>query len=63
MGKPAFDLTIGTKTMTELGNIFDFKDKVITINEIKFPMRSIKDFPSSNKEAFSFNNRLANNEP
>ena len=27
------------------------------------PLRSIKDFPSSNKEALNFNNRLANDEP
>jgi hypothetical protein len=26
MGKPAFDLIIGTKTIAELGIILDFKD-------------------------------------
>ena len=63
MGKPAFDLIIGTKTMTELGIILDFKDKIITIDEIKLSMQSIEDLTSSNKEALSFNNHLANNEP
>jgi hypothetical protein len=63
IGKPAFDLIISTKTMTELGIILDFKDRIITINEIKLPMQSIKDLISSNKEALSFNNCIANNEP
>ena len=49
--------------MTELGIILDFKDGIITINENKLPMQSIRDFPSSNKEALCFNNCLANNEP
>ena len=30
LGKPAFDLIIGTKTMNELGIILDFNTKVIT---------------------------------
>ena len=62
MGKPAFDLIIGTKTMTELGIILDFKDNVITIDEIKLPKRSIEVLPSSNKKALSFNSCLANDE-
>ena len=62
-GKPAFDLIIGARTMTELGIILDFKEQIITIDEIKLPMRSIKDLPSSNKEALSYQNCLANDEP
>ena len=50
-GKPAFALIIGTETMTELGIILDFKEQIATINEIKLPMQSINDLPSSNKEA------------
>ena len=58
--KPAFDLIIGAQTMTELGIILDFKEQQkITINEIKLPMQSIEDLPSSNREALSFNNCLA----
>ena len=63
MEKPAFNLIIGTKTMTELGIILDFKHRIITIDEIKLPMQSIEDLPSSNKEALSLNNCLANDEP
>ena len=33
---------------------------MITIDEIKLPMRDIKDLPASNKKALSFNTRLAN---
>ena len=36
--KPAFDLIIGTQTMTELGIILDFKEQAITIDKIKLPM-------------------------
>ena len=61
--KPAFDLIIGTKTMVELGIILNFKEKMITVDEIKLPMRSIEDLPSSNRDALSFNTRLANEEP
>ena len=38
LGKPAFDLIIGTKTMNELGIILDFNTKVIIIDSIKSPM-------------------------
>ena len=51
-GEPAFDLIIGAKTMTELGIILDFKEQIITIDEIKLPVQNINDFPSSNEEAF-----------
>ncbi len=47
--KPDFDLIIGAQTMTELGIILDFKDQMITIDEINLPMQSINDLPSSNK--------------
>ena len=49
--------------MTELGIILHFKEQIITIDEIKLPMRNIKDLPSSNKEDLSYQNRLANDEP
>ncbi len=61
--KPAFDLIIGAQTMTELGIILDFKDQMITIDEIKLPMQSINDLPSSNREAFSSQNRQKDDEP
>ena len=36
---------------------------MITIDEIKLPMQSINDLPSSNKEALSYQNCVENNEP
>ena len=64
LGKPAFDLIIGTDTsMTELSIILDFKEKIITIDEIELPIQNIKDLPSSNKVALSYQNCLADNRP
>ena len=54
-----FDLIIGTNTMNELGIILDFSEKMITIDSIKLPMRSIENLPKSNKEALDFNTTLA----
>ena len=59
--KPAFDFIIGTKTMEGIGIIMNFVDKVITIDSIVLPMRSIDDLPTSNKRALGFNNSLAKN--
>jgi len=39
----AFDLIIGSETMKELGVILDYKDSYITIDEIKLPVRKLKD--------------------
>ncbi len=61
--KPAFDLIIGAHTMTELGIILDFKDRMITIDEIKLPMKYINDLPSSNQKAFSSQSCERDNEP
>ena len=49
--------------MTELGVILDFKEQIITIDEIKLPMQNINDLPSSNEEALSYQHCLANDEP
>ena len=43
---PMFDLIIGTETMANLGIVLDFKEKMITIDEIKLPMRNIKNLQS-----------------
>ena len=48
--KPLFDLILGTKTMDELGIILNFKQRMITIDEIDLPMQSIKNMPTSRKE-------------
>jgi hypothetical protein len=58
MGKPVFDLIVGTKTLNELGIVLDFKHKIITL-DIKFPMRSITELPSSRKKALASSNSLA----
>ncbi len=39
--RPQYDLILVTETMKELGIVLDFKAKIITINEIIFPMRNI----------------------
>jgi hypothetical protein len=62
LDKPAFDLIIGTKTMNDLGIILDFSANLITINNIKLPMQSINELPTSNKEALGYNNSSAKNQ-
>jgi hypothetical protein len=42
-----FDLILGTNTMDELGIILNFKQKMITIDEIELPMTSINDMSAS----------------
>jgi hypothetical protein len=39
--KPQYDLVLGVKTMKNYGIILDFKDKVITVDEVKLPMQNI----------------------
>jgi hypothetical protein len=36
-----YDIILGVKTMKEYGIILDFKDKMITVDEVKLPMRNI----------------------
>jgi hypothetical protein len=59
LGKPVFDLILGTKTMSELGIVLNFKSKIITLDEIELPMRSIHELPTSRKKALAFSNSLA----
>jgi len=53
MDKPEFDLILGTKTLNELGIILNFKQQMITLDEIKLPMRSINQLPQSRKKALT----------
>jgi hypothetical protein len=39
--KPRYDIILGVETMKKYGIIFDFKDKMITIDEVKLPMQNI----------------------
>jgi hypothetical protein len=45
--RPLFDLILGTNTMDELGIILNFKQKMLTIDEIELPMTSINDMSAS----------------
>jgi hypothetical protein len=38
INKPQYDLILGVKTMKKYGIIWDFKDKMITVDEVKLPM-------------------------
>jgi hypothetical protein len=48
--------------MEAIGIILNFVDKVITIDQIVLPMRSIEELPTSNKKALRLNNSLAKNQ-
>jgi hypothetical protein len=39
--KPQYDLILGVKTMKKYGIILDFKNKMITVDEVKLPMQNI----------------------
>jgi hypothetical protein len=39
--RPQYDLILGVKTMNKYGIILDFKDNMITVDEVKLPMRNI----------------------
>ncbi len=39
--RPQYDLILGVKIMKKYGIILDFKDKMITVDEVKLPMRNI----------------------
>ncbi len=36
--RPQYDLILGVKTMKKYGIILDFKEKMITVDEVKLPM-------------------------
>ena len=48
--------------MEAIGIILNFVDKVITIDQIVLPMRSIEELPASNRKALRLNNSLAKNQ-
>jgi hypothetical protein len=58
--KPQYDLILGVKTMKKYGIILDFKDKMITIDEVKLPMQNINYLQgSSTLWALRLNHSLA----
>ncbi len=60
INKPWYDIILGVKTMKKYGIIIDFKDKMITIDEVKLPMRNINYLQgSSTLRALRLNQSLA----
>ena len=58
--KPQYDLILGVKTMKKYGIILDFKDKMITLDEVKLPMQNINYLQgSSTLRALKLNHSLA----
>ncbi len=45
--KPQYGLILGTETMKEFGIILNFRDKMITIDEVILPMRNINNLQGS----------------
>ncbi len=60
INKPRYDIILGVKTMKEYGIILDFKDKMITVDEVKLPMGNINYLQgSSTLRALRLNHSLA----
>jgi hypothetical protein len=58
--RPQYDLILGVKTMKKYGIILDFKDKMITVDEVKLPMQNINNLQgSSTLRALKLNHSLA----
>ncbi len=58
--KPQHDLILGTVTMTEFDIILNFRDKMITIDEIILPIRNINNLQGSSiLQALRHNHSLA----
>jgi hypothetical protein len=58
--KPQYDLILGVKTMKKYGIILDFKDKMITIDEVKLLLQNINYLQgSSTLPALKLNHSLA----
>jgi hypothetical protein len=60
INKPQYDLILGVKTMKKYGIILDFKDNMITVDEVKLPMQNINYLQgSSTLRALRLNHSLA----
>ncbi len=60
INRPQYDIIFGVKTMKEYGIILVFKDKMITVDEVKLPMRNINYLQgSSTIRALRLNDSLA----
>jgi hypothetical protein len=45
--KPQYDLILGTENMEEFGIILNYRDKMITIDEVILPMKNINNLQGS----------------
>ncbi len=60
INRPQYDLILGTVPMKEFGVILNFRDKMITIDEIILPMRDINKLQGSSMlQALRHNHSLA----
>jgi hypothetical protein len=58
--KPQYDLILGVKTIKKYGIILDFKNKMITVDEVKLPMQNINYLQGfSTLRALKLNHSLA----
>ena len=58
--RPQYDLILGVKTMKKYGIVLDFKDNIITVDEVKLPMKNIKYLQgSSTLRVLKLNHSLA----
>jgi hypothetical protein len=58
--KPQYDLILGTKTIKEFCIILDFKDKMMTVDEVRLPMQNINYLQgASTLRALKLNHSLA----
>jgi hypothetical protein len=60
INKPQYDFILGVKTMKKYGIILDFKEKMITNDEVNLPMQNINYLQGSNTfRALRLNHSLA----
>jgi hypothetical protein len=60
INKPWYDIILDVKTMKKYGIILDFKDKMITVDEVKLPMQNINHLQgSSTLRVLRLNHSLA----
>jgi hypothetical protein len=58
--RPQYDLILGVETMKKYGIILDFKNKMITVNEVKLPIQNINYLQGScTLHALKLNHSLA----
>ena len=60
MTKPGFGLILGSNTLKELGIVFDFRTKAMTLDDISLPMRDMDKLQTkaATKRAWTINNSI-----